>query len=77
MSATCKGCGRPIPPERLEALPEATRCVECVRAGGDPRVRGRNVYDHKTGGSAEVLSAEQFQAAKRAEESVEERVSRL
>ncbi len=25
----CAGCGRPIPPERLEALPEATMCVPC------------------------------------------------
>lgn len=28
---TCSDCGRPIPPERLEALPEATRCVDCQR----------------------------------------------
>src|SRR4051794_38582280 len=25
----CAGCGRPIPPGRLEALPDATRCVPC------------------------------------------------
>src|SRR5262249_44839222 len=25
----CAGCGRPIPPERLEAVPDATRCVLC------------------------------------------------
>lgn len=25
----CVGCGRPIPAERLEAIPEATRCVPC------------------------------------------------
>jgi hypothetical protein len=25
----CVGCGRPIPPERLEAVPDATRCVPC------------------------------------------------
>ncbi len=28
---TCQGCGRSIPPERLEALPQAVRCVECQR----------------------------------------------
>jgi RNA polymerase-binding transcription factor DksA len=28
---TCKGCGRPIPPERLEAAPEAVRCLDCQR----------------------------------------------
>jgi RNA polymerase-binding protein DksA len=27
----CKECGRRIPPERLEARPEATLCVECQR----------------------------------------------
>jgi RNA polymerase-binding transcription factor DksA len=27
----CKGCGRRIPPERLEARPEATLCVDCQR----------------------------------------------
>jgi hypothetical protein len=25
----CAGCGMSIPPERLEAIPEATRCVSC------------------------------------------------
>jgi DnaK suppressor protein len=28
---TCKGCGRMIPPARLEAVPEAVRCVDCQR----------------------------------------------
>jgi RNA polymerase-binding transcription factor DksA len=28
---TCKGCGRPIPPERLDAAPEAVRCLDCQR----------------------------------------------
>ena len=26
---SCVGCGPPIPPERLEAIPDATRCVPC------------------------------------------------
>ncbi len=25
----CEDCGQKIPPERLEALPEATRCISC------------------------------------------------
>ena len=25
----CEGCGEPIDPDRLEALPEATLCVNC------------------------------------------------
>lgn len=28
---TCVGCGRPIPPARLEVRPFATRCVDCAR----------------------------------------------
>lgn len=28
---TCVDCGREIPPARLEAMPEAVRCVECQR----------------------------------------------
>ena len=28
---TCKGCGRPIPPQRLDAAPEAVRCLDCQR----------------------------------------------
>src|SRR5712691_5960168 len=27
----CANCGQPIPPERLEARPEATQCVDCQR----------------------------------------------
>jgi DnaK suppressor protein len=28
---TCRDCGQDIPPARLEAVPEAVRCVECQR----------------------------------------------
>ena len=28
---TCRGCGRPIAEERLEALPWATLCIDCRR----------------------------------------------
>ncbi len=27
----CKACGRPISPERLAAVPEAVRCIDCQR----------------------------------------------
>ena len=30
---TCERCGRPIPLERLEALPWAILCIDCKRAG--------------------------------------------
>lgn len=28
---TCRDCGRPIPAERLEAAPDAVRCLNCQR----------------------------------------------
>ena len=28
---TCSRCGRPISEERLEAMPYATKCIECKR----------------------------------------------
>lgn len=30
----CETCGRPIEPRRLQAEPQATRCVSCARAAG-------------------------------------------
>ncbi len=27
----CRGCGQPIPAERLEAIPWAPLCIECAR----------------------------------------------
>jgi DnaK suppressor protein len=30
----CEDCAEPISPERLQILPEATRCVECQRSQG-------------------------------------------
>lgn len=35
----CEQCGRPIAPERLQALPEATLCIDCQRAR-EARSRG-------------------------------------
>jgi RNA polymerase-binding transcription factor DksA len=28
---SCRDCGRPIQPERLQAVPEAVRCISCQR----------------------------------------------
>jgi DnaK suppressor protein len=33
----CEHCGRPIPQERLDALPAATRCVNCAANPERPR----------------------------------------
>lgn len=29
---TCRNCGRPIAPDRLEALPWVATCIDCARA---------------------------------------------
>lgn len=34
-------CQKPIPRERLEALPQTRRCVECARANGSDVVARR------------------------------------
>jgi DnaK suppressor protein len=34
----CEQCGRPIAPERLEALPYATTCLDCASTGRRSRV---------------------------------------
>jgi hypothetical protein len=30
----CEICGKAIPKERLEALPDTRRCIECARTNG-------------------------------------------
>jgi len=54
----CTMCDKPIPPERLEAMPHATKCVPCVIKDGDvPHKVGRMVYNHKTAGEIEIVDS--------------------
>lgn len=58
----CVRCDKPIPPERLEALPDATMCVPCLVAEGDvPTVRGRMVFDHKTAPDMQIMPAKLYE----------------
>ena len=41
MAKKCEICKKPIPGERLEALPETKRCVECARKNGSDFVAKR------------------------------------
>ena len=34
MDQNCELCGKLIPPERLDALPQTRRCVDCARENG-------------------------------------------
>jgi RNA polymerase-binding transcription factor DksA len=70
----CASCHQPIPQERLEALPGTTRCVKC---SDTRKVKGALIFEHKTGGSLQVVSEEQQQRMRAAEDSIEGRVSRL
>ena len=35
MNRDCENCGAPIPPARLVAVPDATRCVDCQAKSED------------------------------------------
>lgn len=55
------GCGQPIEPERLEALPNTKICAKCALANDDGRtLKGVMVWGHKTAGTIQVLSNENF-----------------
>jgi RNA polymerase-binding transcription factor DksA len=41
LKRNCELCGKVIPKERLEALPETKRCVECSREKGSDFVAKR------------------------------------
>jgi hypothetical protein len=45
----CSICGLPIPPERLEAFPDAITCVACQRADEQGSVRNLGEYCPKCG----------------------------
>lgn len=58
----CARCDKPIPPERLEALPDTKLCVPCVMKDGDvPMKKGRMAFDCKTNGEIDILSPEAYE----------------
>jgi len=60
MSNNCKCCGRIIEPARVSlGLPH---CLGCAKRINVQRVKGRMVYEHKTGGFIEVMSPESYSA---------------
>lgn len=68
MERNCEVCGKPIHPERLEALPDTTTCTEHSRA---KRVLGFPVSEFSKGTAATVAfvnpeDKEQVRWAKRA-----------
>ena len=57
------GCGSPMPLERKEL--GFNYCISCADKINKPKKRGRMVYEHKTGGYIEVLSAESYKDNKK------------
>lgn len=54
----CIDCGVMIAAERLSVVPDTRYCSLCVRGRGPARVRGANIYLHKTAPSIQVMSSE-------------------
>jgi ssDNA-binding Zn-finger/Zn-ribbon topoisomerase 1 len=49
LAVTCKSCGQPIPPERLEALPETRLCVRCQAADESGEPEGEDAWCPRCG----------------------------
>lgn len=59
----CRVCGKPIPAERLEALPNTAHCVE----HSDVKKKvGFMVYPHKTGSSIVMIDPDDTEALRQA-----------
>ena len=57
------GCGNPMPRERYEL--GFKYCVQCAERINKPKKKGRMVYEHKTGGYIELMSAESYKDNKK------------
>ena len=60
----CESCGKKIPRERLECVPETTTCVGCSKV---PVYRGFMEYGHKTAGFLVMLPNDDDESVRRAE----------
>lgn len=58
----CRICSNAIEPERLQILPNTVACASCANKhnlGGAGR-KGRMIFDHKTGGTLQIMSEKLF-----------------
>lgn len=58
MSTIICGCGNPVEVARLEL--GLKRCKECAFSNDVERPKGIRIFDHKTGGEIQVMSAESW-----------------
>jgi hypothetical protein len=62
----CKHCANQIEPERLEILPATVFCSSCAKVLNVVKPRkGIMVFDHKTGGTLQTMSAEFYDKNKK------------
>lgn len=57
----CIECGHSIAQERLDIVPETKYCSTCVQSRGPARVKGVNVFLHKTAPSIQVMSNDYYE----------------
>lgn len=63
----CANCTRPIEAERLEILPKTLVCSGCAHNLKQTRPKGIMTFDHKTGGTIQIMSEESFKDRRRYE----------
>lgn len=63
----CVNCILPIESERLEILPTTRVCSCCARNMKQIRPKGIMTFDHKTGGTIQIMSEESFKDRRRYE----------
>lgn len=58
----CVTCYSVIELERLDVLPHTQVCSACAQKGimQKPKVKGNMCFDHKTGGTIQVLTPDEF-----------------
>ena len=62
----CSRCCNIIEPLRLEALPDTTVCISCAQKGHNQKqIKGIMCFDHKTGGTMQVVSPDNFSEYRR------------
>lgn len=59
---TCGVCCKPIEQERLQILPSTIFCAPCAQKHNKTQARkGIMVYEHKTGGTLQMMSAQYYE----------------
>lgn len=61
----CATCTFPIESERLEVLPTTLVCSRCAHNMKQTRPKGVMTFDHKTGGTIQIISEEAHKEWKR------------